>query len=683
MNTRKLFAVFTVAICICMLTLCIFAEEFTPGTDAVYFVSNAAGKDTNAGTSATAPLKTLGKANAYLREVGGGTIVICGDVVILSSYTPADVGGAVIYTSVYDGVDYRQSGASLNVKAGLAFNNDTYFESITLELSASGISIAARCNNLGFGYGVNTVDVSGVENFNYPVIIGGFNNPATLEGTSNNKDYSVHIYSGNWYGVYGGNRRTVSTQVLSDLGGNTSVIIKGGTFQSQVSATGMNVHSGNVYLEISGGTFNSAVVPIRRLGTMPSDAASITDADFTANVLVRISGGTFNGRFRLAESTIETTAITKMPLGDATVVVTGCTYNYADFVGYGVAGSVLLKYDPEVLKNVTIKGFPLKTTTTSMSKTNEEKASFTTPIGDKADPYVIEKDGLYYYCFSSGVTINGTSYAGVKVAVHENLPFGELSTQLRSVFNASKTDIANAKKEYWAPELHYFDEATVGKENAGWYIYVAADDGENKNHRMYVLRATDRENPLSDFEMVGQITDSTNKWAIDGTVMVHGGKLYFIWSGWEGDVNGRQDIYIAQMSDPWTISSNRLLLSKPEYSWEKHDTPYVNEGPQILTAPDGTKHIIYSASGSWTQYYCYGAITLTGTNPLDKASWYKSPTALFSSGNGAYGTGHGSFVKDDDGNFWMYYHANPSLTVPEGSTWWAERSTYVKPFSFT
>ncbi|MBQ4150179.1 MAG: hypothetical protein IJC81_00040, partial [Clostridia bacterium] len=47
------------------------------------------------------------------------------------------------------------------------------------------------------------------------------------------------------------------------------------------------------------------------------------------------------------------------------------------------------------------------------------------------------------------------------------------------------------------------------------------------------------------------------------------------------------------------------------------------------------------------------------------------------------GTGHGSFVKDDDGNFWMYYHANPSLTVPEGSTWWAERSTYVKPFSFT
>ncbi|MBQ4151155.1 MAG: glycoside hydrolase family 43 protein, partial [Clostridia bacterium] len=684
MKFKKPFFTFAVALCVCMLTFCIFAEEFAPGTGSVYFVSNAAGKDTNAGTSATAPLKTLGKANAYLREAHGGTIVICGDVDISTTFAPADIGGAVVYTSEYDGVDYRECGASLDIGANMAFNNDTYFENITLELSASGISIAARCNNLGFGYGVNTVNASAIEDFTFPIIIGGFNNPSSLEESSSSNNYSIHIYNGNWNAVYGGNRRPVpNTNPVSDLSGDVAVLIKGGTFDNIVSAAGMCVHSGRVYLGISGGTFNSAVVPIRRLGEMPSDSTLVTDADFTANVLVHIDGGTFNGRFRLAESTIETTAITKMPLGDATVVVTGGTYNYADFVGYGVAGSVLLKYDPEVLNNVTIKGFPLKTTTTAMSKSDEEKATFTNPIGDKADPYVIEKDGLYYYCFSSGTTVDGTSYAGVKVAVHENLPFGELSTQIRAVFNASQTDIANAKQNYWAPELHYFDAATVGKENAGWYIYVAADDGDTKHHRMYVLRATDRENPLSDFEMVGQITDSTNKWAIDGTVMVHGGKLYFIWSGWEGDTDGYQNIYIAQMSNPWTVSSSRVLLSRPEYSWETNGYPDINEGPQVLKAPDGTVHIIYSASTSFSQYYCYGALTLTGTDPLDKASWYKSTTALFSSGNGAYGTGHGSFVKDDDGNFWMYYHANPSLTVPEGSTWWAERSTYVKPFSFT
>lgn len=682
----------TIAALVLALVLCASAAEFTPGTDAVYFVNNAAGSDSNAGTSADAPLKTLAKANSYLSKVGGGTIVISGDVVILSSYAPSDIGGAVLYTSKYNGVDYRESGASLNVSAGMAFNNDTYFENITMELSKSGVAIVGRCHDLVFGYGVNTVDVSGLEEFNYPVLIGGHNGPSSLTATSNDRDYGVHVYSGNWYGIYGGSRRNSTENCLPNYSGNVSVIIKGGTFQSSVTATGMNVHSGNVYFEISGGTFNGFVIPIRRLGTLPSDTAKITDADFTANVLVRISGGTFNGRFRLAESAISTTALTKMPLGDATVVVTGGTYNYADFLGYGVSGSVLLKYDPAVLANTEIKGFPLKSTVTTTSNAQEENGTFVNPIGTKADPYVIEKDGLYYYCFSDGADVkevneNGeevkVTYAGVAVAVHENLPFGTLSAQYRSVFNASRTDIENAKHDYWAPELHYFDAATVGADNAGWYIYVAMDDGENKNHRMYVLRATDPENPLSDFEMVGQITDATNKWAIDGTVMVYGGKLYFVWSGWEGDVNVRQDIYIAEMSNPWTVSSARTLLSKPEYSWETKGTPHVNEGPQILKSPDGTMHIIYSASGSWTQYYAYGALTLTGTNPLDASSWYKSPSALFASGNGAYGTGHGSFVKDDDGAWWMYYHANPSLTVPEGSTWWTERSAYVKPFSFT
>jgi GH43 family beta-xylosidase len=40
-------------------------------------------------------------------------------------------------------------------------------------------------------------------------------------------------------------------------------------------------------------------------------------------------------------------------------------------------------------------------------------------------------------------------------------------------------------KELWAPELHFIK----GK----WYMYFAADDGNNNNHRIYVL-----ENPTAD-----------------------------------------------------------------------------------------------------------------------------------------------------------------------------------------
>ncbi len=674
-----------------ILTLCVFAmaiassaaETFAPGSSAAYFVDNTNGKDTNAGTSASAPLKTLSKACAYLREIGGGTIVICGDVAITSSYAPAAIDGAVTYTSVWGSTDYRSTnGAKLSVGASMAFNSDTYFKNINLDITASSLIFSGRCHNFGFGTGVTVTNASGLSDFTYPTIIGGWNNPGTLEGSSNANDYSVHVYSGTWCSVSAGHRRTSSSNPVSSLRGDISLIIKGGTFTNNVFGTGMNIHTNRFYMSISGGTFNAAVCPIKRLGTIASDAECSVH-DFSADVLVEISGGTFGGRFRLAENTVATTGVTYVPKGDATVVVTGGTFN-SDFVGYGVIGSVLLKYNESVLSADKIKGFPtFKTGAQAMSSAATEEARFVNPLGDKPDPYVIEKDGIYYYCFSSSETVNGTAYPAVKIAAHGSVAFGELTTQLRSVFNASETTITNAKKEYWAPELHYFDAATVGSSNAGWYIYVAADDGNNYNHRMYVLRATEPENPFSDYKMVGKIADSTNKWAIDGTVLTHNGKLYFIWSGWAGDTNVAQNIYIAQMSNPWTISSSRVLLSSPTYSWETKGSPDVNEGPQVLKAPDGTVHIVYSASGSWDQYYCYGVLTLTGSNPLNASHWYKATSAKFSSGNGMYGTGHGSFVQDSVGDWWMIYHANPSLTVPSGSSWWAERNTYAKKFSFT
>lgn len=680
MRTKVLIAAICVAVFACMLSVFVSAEGFVAGSDAVYFVNGESGADTNAGTSAAAPFQTVYQAYSALRE-SGGTVVVCGEAAIDgASVLPA--GGAVVFTSVYKGADYRATGASLLLSEDLAFENDTYFENLTLTLLASDLAICGRANNLGFGNGILSVDASGAESFRYPTVIGGWNCPSSPDATSNAKDYTVYIFSGKWQSVFGANRRLQATDCISDFGGDVALVIRGGEFADYVSATGMNVHSGRVYLEISGGTFFSAVVPIRRLGTMPQNPADKTAAEFDANLLVRISGGTFHGRFRLAENQVSTTGVTYVPKGDATVVVTGGTF-HSDLVGYGVIGSVLLKYKDGVIAEEKIKGFPArKTGSQTVSETPTEYSRFTNPIGDKADPYVVEKDGIYYYCFSSSVTLDGTAYAAVKIAAHGGIGFGELTTQHRSVFNSTQTSIANAKKEYWAPELHYFDADTVGAENAGWYIYFAADDGNNNNHRMYVLRATDPENPFSDFAMVGQITDSTNKWAIDGTVLQLNGSLYFVWSGWEGNTNVAQNIYIAKMSNPWTVSGERVLLSKPEYSWEKQGSPDVNEGPQILQN-GGTTHIVYSASGSWDRYYCYGVLTLTGTDPLDASHWYKATSAQFSSGNGVYGTGHGSFVRDDGGNWWMYYHANASLSVPSGSTWWAERNVYVKQFTFT
>ena len=111
------------------------------------------------------------------------------------------------------------------------------------------------------------------------------------------------------------------------------------------------------------------------------------------------------------------------------------------------------------------------------------------------------------------------------------------------------------------------------------------------------------------------------------------------------------------------IDSPRVLLSKPEYEWEKRcctgKLPTINEGPAILSR-DGNARLIYSASGSWSDEYCLGMLTFTGGDPLDPKAWKKHPVPVFEKTEGAYGPGHCSFTISPDGSEdWMIYHANP------------------------
>lgn len=678
-------SIFLCVILAALLTLgALAADKISAGSDAVYFVSNGTGSDSNAGTSASAPLKTLGAAVSKLKTAGG-TIVVCAPVKV-ANWTPAAMGGTTIVTSLYDGVDYAKTagayiymtGASSTVTA----NSPLYFENITFDLQTKDTRFAANCHDFGFLSGVSMVKNCEDAAFSYPWIIGGYNASSQMTADTFDNDYTLTIESGHFGVLFLGNRRTSDAQPISDLAGDIGLNISGGIFDSTVYCSGMNVHTGRLAANISGGDFNGQLIGFCRLGALPA-ADKMTASAYTAPLTLNISGGNFNARVRLAESKVETTGVTRPVYSDAAVCITGGSFG-ADVCGYGVVGETLIKYDPDVLSADVIKGFPNKTTDTSPAAAPRVTATFTNPIrGGGADPYIIEKDGVYYYCISSSVTIDGTAYAAVKVAAHGSIAFGELSTQLRAVFNSSKTTVKNAQHEYWAPELHYFTKEEVG-DAAGWYIYVAADDGDNKNHRMYVLRATEPENPLSDYEFAGQITTSDNHWAIDGTVLHLGGKIYFIWSGWEGSTNVAQNIYIAEMSSPTAISSARTLLSAPTYAWERHGNPYVNEGPQILQRGD-TTHIIYSASGSWTQYYCYGILTYTGTDPLSADSWTKQADTIFSSSaqNSVYGPGHGTFTTAPDGSPWMIYHANLSTTVPAGSTWWGQRKVFAKPFEWT
>jgi len=266
-------------------------------------------------------------------------------------------------------------------------------------------------------------------------------------------------------------------------------------------------------------------------------------------------------------------------------------------------------------------------------------ATFTNPIDSSGqDPWVIQWRGDYYYCWSAGTSIRISRAA-----------------RLQDIATEPATTIWTApagqpySQNIWAPELHYLQNR--------WYVYFAADDGANENHRMYVLEST-TEDPFSLYTLRGKIYDPADRWAIDGTVLEQAGKLYFIWSGWEANVNTQQNLYIAPMSNPWTISSNRTLISQPLNSWERvGGPPYINEGPQVLKRGTNT-FVIYSASGSWTDDYCLGQLRLTGTNVLLPTSWTKLTTPVFAKTAQVFGPGHASFVKStDQTQDWIVYHA--------------------------
>jgi len=281
-----------------------------------------------------------------------------------------------------------------------------------------------------------------------------------------------------------------------------------------------------------------------------------------------------------------------------------------------------------------------------------QEGSFTNPLlPSGADPWSIYKNGYYYY----------TQTTGNRLVLWQTKNLADLETATQKTVYTPPKGTAYSR-ELWAPELHYI--------NNKWYLYFAADSGRNSGHRIWVLENASNDPMQGEWTLKGKVTDGNDKWAIDASVFTHKGKWYMIWSGWEGDENGQQNIYIARLKNPWTIEGKRVCISSPSLDWETHgdlhdanNPPHVNvnEGPEFLQHGKQV-FIVYSASGCWTDYYALGLLSAkANSNLLDSASWHKSPQPVFKAApeNGVYAPGHNSFFKSPDGTEdWILYHAN-------------------------
>ncbi|HYW36391.1 MAG TPA: glycoside hydrolase family 43 protein [Balneolaceae bacterium] len=290
-------------------------------------------------------------------------------------------------------------------------------------------------------------------------------------------------------------------------------------------------------------------------------------------------------------------------------------------------------------------------------------------MGKGQDPWVIKHHDYYYFIESR----NGGIY------ISRNKKLTNIKKHEKKIWTPPSHGWNQAN--IWAPELHFVH----GK----WYIYYAAAPKAGSpfiHQRSGVLQSASK-NPFGKWKNKGQlytgndIQDRTNNiWAIDLTVANIHHQLYAIWSGWRKNRDTdhtQQNLYIAKMKNPWTISSNRVKISSPTASWEQGPQLNLEEGPEVLKHKNKV-FIIYSTQDSWLKTYKLGQLKLAGpkANPMDPSNWVKSGP-VFKGTKKVYGVGHASFTTSPDGaQHWIVYH-----TKADSTPGW-DRRIEMKKFSW-
>ncbi|MBR2822266.1 MAG: family 43 glycosylhydrolase [Clostridia bacterium] len=268
-------------------------------------------------------------------------------------------------------------------------------------------------------------------------------------------------------------------------------------------------------------------------------------------------------------------------------------------------------------------------------------------IEQRADPFILLKDGWYYFTASvpafdriilrKSRTLEGLAEAEEKT-VWTRHPEGEMSCNI------------------WAPEIHHVD--------GQWVIYFAAaqqgaDEEGCYDHRTYALVNPNQDPTEGHFTESGQIRTGWESFTLDSTTTVFEGKRYFIWAQRDHSIPGNSNLYIAEMRNALELKLPAVRLSIPEYDWECQGFR-VNEGPGCLQH-NGNLYVTYSGSAT-DERYAMGMLTLkAGMDPLDPKAWEKSPAPVMVTEeiNGLYGPGHNSFTKDGEGNDVLVFHARP------------------------
>ena len=300
-----------------------------------------------------------------------------------------------------------------------------------------------------------------------------------------------------------------------------------------------------------------------------------------------------------------------------------------------------------------VLGFNCAVCQLDQAKIGDSKLTFTNPVWDGADPWMVKQGNKYVYCCSAH---NSILVSSSKKLTERGEP--------KTIWKAPASGWNRSC--VWAPEIHFID--------GRWYVYYAAgESGPPFVHQRTGVLRSKTEDVFSEYEDMGELYTGDNPgqsnsaiWAIDMTILQHKGKLYAIWSGWiknETTDATQQHLYISEMENPFTMKGKRAKISSPVESWETGGPLNLNEGPEVLKNGENV-FIVYSCRESWLVDYKLGMLQLINPygNILDPKNWFKKGP-VFSGTASVFGVGHCSFAKSPDNKEnWIIYHSKKTTS---------------------
>ncbi len=278
------------------------------------------------------------------------------------------------------------------------------------------------------------------------------------------------------------------------------------------------------------------------------------------------------------------------------------------------------------------------------------------------DPVIFPWEGKWYY-ISTNDNLNDIGiYVREADDVHGLFADG-IEEHLILPFDPER----GFEQTFWAPEFHVIGGEMYILFAVSGHVWGPQCHMMRKKKGRSIIEADSWEDPVRVCRQDGSPL-AAGPITLDMTYIKAERQSYVIWSYREhiGQPNDSGSmLYIASIDEcePWKLTSEPVLLTRPLYGWENVSGTINNEGPYACYS-DGMICVTYSGGSANAYTYALGLLSARADADLtDVASWTKSitPVLTFYSVPGEYGPGHNAFFTNGDGELMISYHGETAI----------------------